>query len=216
VASGTTTNNVKFPTEFVPITDEDNLRTKHKVLNELEGKEIYITQKMDGSSMTLIKQTDKFIVCSRRLILEPGAVMYQWIQREKINERIVNYGENLAIQGEFCGPKVNGNQLGLKDYKFYVFNIKNLDTGNFYGWEDINKICQLIKLEPVPLVDIFVCDNSWTIDKFQQVANQQIYILDSGKKIPCEGIVIRPVKPVYSNELNKLLSVKVINQNYKD
>ena len=34
-----------------------------------------------------------------------------------------NYGKSLAIQGEFCGPKVNGNAMGLKSYEFYVFTV---------------------------------------------------------------------------------------------
>ncbi len=215
-ASGTTTHFVSFPAQIVPITDEDNLRTKHKVLEEFTGKKLYVTQKMDGSSMTLIYNSDGFVVCSRRLILDTGAVMYQWVSREKIDQRIIAYNKNLAIQGEFCGPKVNGNQMGLKDYKYIVFNIKNLDTGKFYGWNDIKQICQELGLEPVPLVCQFEFDSSWTISKFQELANQQTYTQDYGKKVPGEGIVIRPEEPVYSNELNKMLSVKVINQNYKD
>ncbi len=211
-----TSSRYTFPTEIIPITDEDNLRSKYKVLNEMKGKELYITQKMDGSSMTLIKKGDTFMVCSRRLILEPDAIMYQWVQREKINQRIIDYGQNLAIQGEFCGPKVNGNQLGLTDYKFYVFNVKNLDTGKFYGWDEIKALCNELKIESVPLVSIFMCDDNWTIDKFQEVANQQTYIHETGKKVPGEGIVIRPTIPVISDILWKMLSVKVINQNYKD
>lgn len=207
---------ITFPKDIIPITDEDNLRTKYKVLNELKDKELYITKKMDGSSMTIIKQNDDFMVCSRKQILDSTAQMYQWIHQEKIDDRIKSYGQNLAIQGEFCGPKVNGNQMGLTEYNFFVFNIKNLDSGNFYGWDDIKRICQEIQLETVPLIDIFVCDDTWTINKFQELSNQQTYTLGTGKQVPAEGIVIRPINPATSNVLNKMLSVKVINQKYKD
>ena len=113
-ASGTITHFTPFPTQIVPITDEDNLRTKFKVLDELVGKKLYVTQKMDGSSMTLIYNSDGFIVCSRRLIL---------------------------------------------------------DTGNFYGWDEIKRICEELGLEPVPLISIIDCDSSWTINKFQELAS---------------------------------------------
>jgi hypothetical protein len=53
-----------------------------------------------------------------------------------------------------------------------------------------------------------------TFEFFQNLANEQKYGTD-----PAEGIVIRGYKnnqTVYSPTLQKMLSVKVINQNYVD
>ena len=210
--------NAEFPSYYISKTDEDNLRTKYKVINEFINKQIYITQKMDGSSMTLIWNSvnNEFLVCSRNLIVDEASVMYQYTMRENLKNRIIEHGLNLAIQGEFCGPKINGNCLGLTDYKFYVFTIKNLETDKIYGWEEIKKITDKLQIETVPLVDTFVCDDSWDLNKFQELSNSQIYVQSTGKKVPGEGIVIRPYEPVFSYELFKMLSVKVINQNYKD
>lgn len=89
--SGTTTRFVNFPVHLISRTDEDNLKSNYKVLEEFINKEIYITRKMDGSSMTLIfnNTPDKkeFLVCSRNLILEPGAVMYQYVEQAGIKEK---------------------------------------------------------------------------------------------------------------------------------
>jgi len=216
VPTGITTYNKPFPTEIISITDEDNLKTKFKVIEELKNNKLYITQKLDGSSMTIIKNQDDFIVCSRRLILEEGAVMYQFVNENKIKETIQSYGKNIAIQGEFCGPKINNNQLGLKNYKFYVFNIKNLDTKNYYNLDQLKQTTEKLKLEMVPVIKIIEPTNEITLDYFQLIANEQMYIHPNNKKVPGEGIVIRPIEPIYSNELNKNLSVKVINQNYRD
>ncbi len=216
VMQGVSTYNLPFPKQYISVTDEDNLRTKHNCLDELLNKEIYITMKMDGSSMTLIKNDSEFLVCSRRLILEEGSVMYQYVLREKLKEKLLEQSKNLAIQGEFCGPKVNGNQMGLKDYEFYVFNIKNLNTHEYYGLDELREFCEKLKLKMVPIIDKFVCDNSYSIDKFQELANNIYYTTPNNKKVPGEGIVIRPVKSEYSHYLQKMLSCKVINQNYKD
>lgn len=214
----TTSNCEKFPIHYINKTDEDNLKTKYMTLKEFVGQQVYITQKIDGSSMTLIwnKDRDNFLVCSRNLVLDTGMGMFKYVNHIGLKERIVKYGKNLAIQGEFSGPKINGNAMGLKDYEFYVFTIKDLDTGLFYGLDGIKKITNDLELQMVPVIGIYDIDNTWSIDKFQSIANAQEYIQSNGKKVPGEGIVVRPVKPIYSQTLCKMLSVKIINQHYKD
>ncbi len=217
-ADGTTTKFVSFPVHLISRTDEDNLKSNYKALTEFYSRETYITQKMDGSSMTLIlnKSKEEFLVCSRNLVLEPGAVMYQYVEQAGIKNLLENYGKSIAIQGEFCGPKVNGNAIGLKSYEFYVFTVKNLDTGLLYGLDEIKAICTELGLLMVPVLGTYNIDDSWDINKFQQIANEQEYIQSNGKKVPGEGIVVRPCVPVFSQSLGKMLSVKIINQNYKD
>ena len=213
LADGTTTHNEKFPTDIISKTDEDNLKTAKNALKEFVDIKSYITLKMDGSSMTIIKQNGKCTVCSRNLILDEGAVMYQYVNREKILERIP---DNVAIQGEFCGPKVNKNQMGLKDYKFYVFNIKNLTINQYIGYEDIKIFCTDYKLDMVPLIQFITINDETTIQDLQDIANIVVYTHPNNKTVPAEGIVIRPMKPIYSQYLQKNLSVKIINQLYKD
>lgn len=215
-SDGETSKCAQFPIHYISKTDEDNLKTMYMTLGEFVGQQVYITQKMDGSSMTLIwnKEKGEFLVCSRNLVLDTGSVMSQYVNQIGIKDRMVNYGKNLAIQGEFSGPKINGNAMGLKAYVFYVFTIKDLDTGLYYGLESIKKITNELELQMVPVISIYDIDDTWTIDKFQSVANAQEYTQASGKKVPGEGIVVRPVEPVFSHILGKILSVKIINQYY--
>lgn len=213
VANGTTTHFEPFPTSIIPITDEDNLKTNIKVMEELRNKSVNITLKMDGSSMTVINKNGQFIVCSRRLILDEGAVMYQYTNKEHFKNKLENM--NIAIQGEFCGPKINKNQMGLNIYKYYVFTIKNLDTNNYLSYDEMVDICKKLSLDYVPLITKMVITNE-TIDDLQKLANEVTYNLQNNKKVPGEGIVIRPNQPIYSDNLKKMLSVKIINQNYKD
>lgn len=203
---------IEFPTDIIAKTDEDNLKSKPKLINELKGKKLYITKKLDGSSMTIIYLNNKFFVCSRNYILEPESQMYQFVDKTGIFSNIsVNINYNIAIQGEFCGPKINSNKLKLSTYKFYVFNVKNLDTNEYFGLNELKELTKKLNLDFVEVLEIFDYDDSWDVKKFQEYSNQIKYGNEVG-----EGIVIRPVRPVWSKILNKFLSCKVINQNYKD
>ena len=215
---GTTTCGVPFPTDIIPITDEDNLKTKYQVLEELKNRKLYLTLKMDGSSGTIIRINDKFSVCSRRLVLNKGAVMHQFVDNKKIKDQLDQIGRNVAIQGEFCGPKINCNQMGLKDYKYYVFTIRDLETNEYFSLDQIKDFCTQANLEHVPILQCLEPSDTLDIDinYFQQFANSREYIHPNGKRVPAEGIVIRPCEPVFSHILGKSLSVKVINQNYRD
>ncbi len=95
---------IEFPTNIIAKTDEDNLKSKPELINELKGKKLYITKKLNGSSMTIIYLNNKFFVCSRNYILEPESQMYQFVDKTGIFEKIsANINYNIAIQGEFCG-----------------------------------------------------------------------------------------------------------------
>lgn len=203
-----------FPSHIISRTDEDNLRSKPNCLNELDTKSIYLTKKMDGSSLTIIYGSDGAItVCSRNLtITDPTNPMYKYVLDNKLDKLGL---KSLAIQGEFCGPKINGNKLNLKSFQFYVFNVKDLENSaiGFYGLDKLNQFVETYKLQMVPVLAQFVCDKSThTIQWFQNFANGVTY---SDTK-PGEGIVIRPCEPTYSSTLGKNLSCKVINQLYKD
>ncbi len=202
----------KFPTDIISKTDEDNLKSKPGILKEFEGKRFYISKKLDGSSMTIILQNKNITVCSRNYVLDSESEMSRFViisGIDKILEKITY--NNLAIQGEFCGPKINSNRLGLKENHFYIFNIKNIDTGEFYGLDELIKFKNETGLEFVPVMDIFDWDKTWDINKFQNYANNVKYSNCVG-----EGIVVRPTIPFWSKILNKNLSCKIINQNYKD
>lgn len=200
-----------FPIDIVSKTDEDNLKSKPKLITEFIGKRIYISKKLDGSSMTIIKLNDNIIICSRNCIVYSDSQMYKFAEDSGIINSLIGLKSNIAIQGEFCGPKINLNRLELDKHQFYVFNIKDLDTDEYYSLEKLKLTAKELNLELVPILEEFEFDNSWDIKKFQDYANNVKY----GKNIG-EGIVIRPVNPIWSDLINKNLSCKIINQNYKD
>ena len=216
ISNGTTTHNKPFPTEIISKTDEDNLKTKYKILEELIDKEVYITLKMDGSSLTIIKKDNEIIVCSRNLVIEEGHIMYQYLIQDKLIEKLKTYEGNIALQGEFCGPKVNNNRMELKKYKWYIFNIKDLNTDKFFGLKELQDFTNKYEFDMVPLLDTLILDNTYNVNKFQEYSNNVTYTTPMNRKVPAEGIVVRPIEPIWSKYLEKYISFKIINQKYKD
>lgn len=206
-----------FPTHLVSITDEDNLQSFPEVLNEFHGLEVYLTVKADGSSMTVIYQDGEVRVCSRRLEQKEGTGFWQIADAYKLPEKLKALGQPLAIQAEACGGKIQGNPMGLDEKKMFVFNIKDLSTGQIYGWNGIKKLCEFTL--GIPTVNIihepFIFDkNVHTISYLQDIANTVTYTSDKGVIKKGEGIVLRPTIPKYSETLGHQLSVKILNQNY--
>lgn len=206
-----------FPSHVLSRTDEDNLKSNIEVLEELRRCPCIVSSvKLDGTSATFIKESDgKFRVCSRNLELKDTESNVHWQMARKYNlaEKMIC---GTAIQGEICGPGIQSNPMGLKEVTFFVFNYKDLDTGKYY-----NRIPEAIKLE-VPEVPI---DAYWnqeafslmSIDDLQNWTNKVFY--ENNK--PAEGLVFRGIwcqtdEIHYSKKLQKMLSVKIINQNYKD
>ena len=199
------TNNTiigNFPIDIISKTNEDHLKNKYTLLNKILNKELYISKKMDGSSLTIIKNNNEFIVCSRNHIINEDNIMHQYFLRNIKDKLILN--NNIVLQGEFCGPKINGNQMKLNRHNFYVFNIKDLNTNTYMNLEEMQNMCYKLELETVPILDKIICDESWTIQKFQDYANTITYGDCCG-----EGIVIRKCNDIR-------VSFKIINQNYKD
>jgi RNA ligase (TIGR02306 family) len=205
-----------FPTHLIPITDEDNLLNNPATLNEFMSEECYLTVKVDGSSMTVIYENGDVRVCSRRLEQKEGTGFWKIAEKYDLPNNLKKLNRSIAIQAEACGGKIQGNPLGLIEPTMFVFNIKELDTGEWYGWDKILFICNVLNVPPVLSVcKPFIFDDTWTIARLQEEANKVVYVTANGEIKKGEGVVLRPTKPKYSAILGKPLSVKILNQEYK-
>jgi hypothetical protein len=102
-----------------------------------------VTLKLDGTSCTYFKRDGEVGVCSRNLELK--------INDENIaSNALVNIfvhsglqtlfsgtgGRNLAFQGEVMGPGIQGNRENFKHPTFYLFDIFDIDAGEFLAPRD--------------------------------------------------------------------------------
>lgn len=205
-----------FPSHLVSKTDEDNLKSNIEVLDELkEADFVETTIKLDGTSATYIKELDgTFRVCSRNLELKDTESNVHWQMT-----RLYNIQENLkagySIQGEISGPSIQGNPAKCSEVNLCVFNVFDLSTRKPLARDEWDSVCSNIK--KVYLYRLWTKEefSKMDIDTLQNHVNGITY----NCKDPAEGLVFRGIKDgkiMYSQKLQKMLSVKIINQNYKD
>lgn len=158
-----TFNRASFPKNLVPITDEERIQNMASVLEKYRGKDFVISEKLDGSSITIIHQRkwngkSKYRICSRRFELfntsnEWHAVFYSTNFARHIQALVLEYGtSNIIVQGEYIG-KPQGNKYQLEQNEIRLFNIyvdgKRLKQNEFY--QDCNCLgipcCPLIAIE---------------------------------------------------------------------
>lgn len=195
-----------FPS-FVPKTDELNFQGVLHMVEALQGKPYYITEKADGSSGTAFVLDGKLRVCSRNLELNDGEATAGWVLARKFDFAF-KIPEGMAIQFEMVGQKIQGNPMGLDGLEMRVFNLYSIIEHRYLNYADLVKFCSERDWPMVKVVDMgpkFMLD---TAEKLQEVARG---VYANGK--PREGIVVRPM--VESQCRGERLSFKVINLEYK-
>jgi RNA ligase (TIGR02306 family) len=205
-----------FPTGIISKTDEDNGLNDPELVDRVLSHDdhITITQKLDGSSVTLIVENGELSqVCTRNLSKKETENNTFWKAARKLT---IPKNWTGVIQGELCGNGIQRNQLKLQDVKIFVFQISQ--DRKYMNYEDMKSFCEnSLHCDVVPLVVKFEVDATiklWTnpLQKLQELADQQKY--PSG--LDGEGIVVRPSSYPRSYSSRRPLGFKLINRNYKD
>lgn len=201
----------------VPHTDETRVQAEPELIQEFAGLEYYISTKMDGSSHSVSIDENGFHVTGHNYEYkdDDSSAFYRLVNsmglREKMEALISESSDirTLTVQGEFCAPGIQQNRLKLKKPEWYVFTVRV--NGERVTLESMMAICSRLCLTTVPIEEI----GEDLPTKYPTVES----LLDrsdgnypnGGKK---EGIVIRPVIPVYSPTIGAELSMKVVNNKY--
>lgn len=199
---------IVFPSNFVKKTDEPRIQSYPYLFNDLRGKEYYISEKLDGTSATYFihPETNEFTVCSRNFTrYRPNndkTCLYWYIADKLQLENILKNNNNLAIQGEICGPDVQKNLLNLKDLNFYVFNITDLNNYQRLPFNMLISVCDNLHLNTVPILE---SGNNFNITNISDLLNKTKGIYN-GTNNQREGLVIR--------SKDQLISFKAINNDY--
>lgn len=203
-----------FPQHLASKTDEDNGLSHPEIVEAVLATQAHqplqITQKLDGSSCTIIVEDGEIVhVCSRNLSLKESDSNAFWKAARK-GDFTIPYGPAFTgiVQGELMGPGIQGNQLGISDPTLYVFQIKGFD-----GWLPYDSMAMHAAFMGFRSVSTVEDDGFayYSLDHLQQIADRQL--LRNGK--PAEGIVVRP-GDCRASGVGRPLGFKIINRNYKD
>jgi len=124
-----------FPS-LIPKTDQERAQNLVGVILAAAqaGTQFEITEKLEGSSMTVYLIDGVFGVCSRNLDLKETAdnTFWQVARQEQIEQKMRDHGwGNWAVQGELIGPGIQGNIYKLSKPEFRVFDVYNIQAGEY-------------------------------------------------------------------------------------
>lgn len=176
---------------FLSKTDEERVQNikPHIYGQWRKDHSFYVTEKLDGSSMTCYLKDGVFGVCSRNLDLKEteGNTFWSTARQLDIESSMVKYGNGIAIQGELIGPGIQGNKYKLSNHRFYVFNVYNITQGKFLDRHDMITFCTYVNLNVVPIVEHYY-NLPETVDDLLIYAEGKSRLNDETER---EGIVIR-------------------------
>lgn len=142
-----------FPS-YVPKTDQERIQNLTNEITDLVSLSYEVTEKLDGSSMTVIYNNGDFHVCSRNYSLKESKNNSFWkVARElQLEEKLSILDRNLALQGELVGEGINKNRYQINGQNFYIFDIYDIDTGCYLSTPNRHKIAKSIFTPHVPVI----------------------------------------------------------------
>jgi hypothetical protein len=195
-----------FP-NWISKTDETRIQNDVEGYKKLiDANNYYVTEKIDGSSVTAWRKDKKYGICSRNRGINLKSNNTDDI---KFLEVVKNSGvydiinkkipyKSLVIQGEFWGDALTKNKYGKKDKFLSIFNV--IIDGKRLNKKDFIDFCTLHKLTTVPFLDVVlpntVIDSVKLVNNFNSTINGKI-----------EGFVVR-------DSFTTKWSYKILSQSY--
>lgn len=169
-----------FPTSLIPKTDQERIQScfgeiqkrakrfaaekvwnaetqtleEHPIVLPEDFKEptYEVTMKLDGSSCTIFRWEGVLRACSRNLELkinEENKDNTFVAMALKIGDKVP---EGIALQGEICGPSIQGNREGFKEHRFFVFDMFDIRSHKYLEPEQRSFNCFAWGLDHVPVL----------------------------------------------------------------
>lgn len=118
---------------FIPKTDQERIQNHYKKLKMGGFWKVWeITEKLEGQSFAAYIFQGEIGVCSRNVRLKLDAennwtrAFHKYNLQERLPMIAQHCGFEFAIQGELCGPGIQGNIYGFQEQQLFIYNIRNL------------------------------------------------------------------------------------------
>lgn len=184
-----------FPS-WIKKTDEDRIQLFPNICQQFKGVLFRATEKVDGQSATyfIIRNRRRmfwqpkysFGVCSRnfQLIRPDDSTYWQVAKKMNIKKRMLDYVKKhadtneMVIQGEIIGPKIQSNKYRLDELQLKIFNY--FENGVYFD------LCPAFK--PHEHVE---CVGVWKLPGTIPEAVEMAKGLSVHANVPREGVVLR-------------------------
>lgn len=177
-----------FPS-FLKKTDEERIQNLTREFEGYKNEVFYVTEKLDGSSVTYYVKDGVFGVCSRNLDLveSEGNSMWKFANTSGLKERLLALDRNIAVQGEIIGEGIQGNPYKIIGQTVRLFNGFDIDKYEYLSLDDLLKLSKWLEVKTVPILDLeFRLPD--TIDELLSYADSKSVL---NEKFDREGVVIR-------------------------
>jgi RNA ligase (TIGR02306 family) len=200
-----------FPS-VIPKTDQERAQNLvGEILAAAQaGTQFEITEKLEGSSMTVYLIDGEFGVCSRNLDLKEteGNAFWATARKEDIETKMRGFAIlwDFAIQGELIGPGIQGNIYKLSQPEFRVFDVYDITNGKYLDPQFRRALVKTLGLKHVPvMVEDYDLAGAGGVDELLNFAEAKSVMGDiTGPER--EGIVFK--------EVNGGMTFKAISNKY--
>ena len=197
-------------------TDETRVQNAEDILPEFTGLDYYISTKIDGSSHSIsIDKDGVFHVYGHNYeYADDGhSSFYEFVKKhhfeEKLRKAMHDDWDSIVVQGEWAGPGLQKNRLKLVTADWFVFTL--IINGERRPLGDMLDICDKIGCKSVPIEEIGT-DLLSEYSSIDAILKRAEGSYPNGG--PKEGIVIRPLIPVWSDKIGDWLSIKAVSNKY--
>jgi len=195
-------SSIDFPSYLIPKTDEPRIQSNTYLVQEGMGRKFYVSEKLDGSSITIINSVGEFFLCTRnfRLSLDytfsendiRGCAINLFTKvspyKEAV-EKLMSKYPGIGIQGEMIG-NVQGNKYKLDKNMYRVFHVYDIVAKKTVDLDRSLEIVKDLGLEWVPILEEFVMEPTHKSDYFVKYAEGKSKLQPKQER---EGIVVRTV-----------------------
>jgi RNA ligase (TIGR02306 family) len=147
---------------FLKKTDEEriqNLTSDYERWKGAEGVSFYLTEKLNGESISFYVKNSEYGICTRRVeLLEPESRstegLFWKVSREmQIREKLLGTGRNLCLQGELIGEGISKNPYKIEGHTVRFFNAFDIDRYERLDFKEFVTLISEMGLETVPILE---------------------------------------------------------------
>lgn len=199
-----------FP-HFLRKTDQERCQNLKRTIEDAYDDVLLfeVTEKLDGSSMTVYFHEDQVGVCSRNLDLKESEDNTFWktahasgaIKELELYCRLTE--RQLALQGELVGPGIQQNKYGLREHAYFIYDIFDIDKQKYLLPSQVYEIMNILRLKHVPVLHFSTDLRSPEISEMLEDAEDKSVL---NAKTEREGVVYKC--------LDRDLSWKAISQKW--